>query len=80
MPARDSTHICYAAKANSFLIRPDGRIGKCTVDLYSDRNTVGHLNEDGTMEIDNSRFSKWVRGLSSGNSKELMCPLAAIDF
>jgi len=75
----EHTFICYAAKANSFLIRPDGRIGKCTVDLYNDRNTVGFLTEDGRIEIDNQKFSRWVRGLINADEHALSCPLSNID-
>ena len=34
-------YVCYAAKANSYVIRADGRIGKCTVALRSDNNSIG---------------------------------------
>ncbi len=68
-------YICYAAKANSLLIRADGRIGKCTVALDDDRNTIGRVRADGTLEIDNQRLKPWVRGIASGSVQELQCPL-----
>ncbi|HET7904263.1 MAG TPA: radical SAM protein, partial [Candidatus Eisenbacteria bacterium] len=33
--------VCYAARANSFLIRADGRVNKCTVALEHPNNQVG---------------------------------------
>jgi len=67
--------ICYAAKPNSLLIRADGRIGKCTVALTDDRNTLGSINPDGTVSIDNRKLRPWIRGLSSLDLGELACPL-----
>jgi len=58
-------YICYAAKPNSLLIRADGRIGKCTVALNDDRNTIGSINEDGSVTIDNALLRPWLRGLSN---------------
>src|SRR6201999_1493400 len=35
---------CYAADPRSFVVGPDGRLYKCTVELdYHDRNIVGQL-------------------------------------
>src|SRR5690606_22612548 len=68
-------YICYAAKANSLLIRADGRIGKCTVALDDDRNTIGSLRPDGTIEIDNEKLRPWLRGIESLDEQDLGCPL-----
>lgn len=68
-------YICYAARANSFVLRADGRLGKCTVALNDARNDVGHLNLDGTLEVKNERFFPWIRGLYTGNLDTLACPL-----
>lgn len=67
-------HICYAARANSLAIRADGRIAKCTVALYDERNSVGRIREDGTLQLDRARFMPWLRGLESLNPEELACP------
>jgi uncharacterized protein len=69
-----SGYICYAAKPNSLMIRADGRIGKCTVVLDDERNTIGKLNRDGTVEIDKERMGIWMRGFSSMDPMELGCP------
>lgn len=68
---RDADYICYAAKPNSFSIRADGKIQKCTVALDDDINTIGHLNQDGSMQLDQDKMRKWVF------SQEKGCPLQA---
>jgi uncharacterized protein len=77
-PPAGSQYICYAAKANSLLIRSDGRIGKCTVALDDDRNTIGRIREDGTVELDNEKLRPWLRGLDSLNVAALACPLSGL--
>jgi uncharacterized protein len=61
-------YICYAAKPNSLLVRADGRIGKCTVALTDDRNTIGRLNEDGTLTLDNDALRPWMHLLLPSRS------------
>ncbi len=75
----DNIHVCYATKLNSFVIRADGRISKCTVDLYNDKNYIGKLNNDGSMNIDKEKLLWWSRGLFSENKQELLCPLNIKD-
>ena len=71
-------YICYAAKANSFVIRADGRIGKCTVALKSLSNTVGRLLDDGTIELDAQKIFPWLEGWTKGDSKALACPASGM--
>lgn len=71
-------YICYASKANSLLIRANGRIGKCTVALNDDRNDIGRLNPDGTVTIDNDKLRPWLRGLEDLDPATLGCPLATL--
>lgn len=66
--------ICYAAHANAFVIRSDGRVAKCTVAFEDDRNTVGKLTEGGDLAIDQSRHLPWLQGLISGDPLALSCP------
>lgn len=68
-------YVCYASKANSFVLRADGRLAKCTVALNDKRNEVGRLNLDGTIDVNNDRFMPWVRGLFSDDADTLACPL-----
>lgn len=70
--------VCYAARPNSLLVRADGRIGKCTVALADDRNTVGRLGRDGRLAVDRSRLAPWLRGLRSLDPEALACPLAGL--
>lgn len=66
---------CYAAAANSFVIRSTGEIAKCTVAFQHPNNRVGRLHADGTATLDNAKINGWVRGLFSGDEKELRCPM-----
>ncbi len=61
--------VCYAARGNSFLVRADGRLGKCTVALRHPKNDIGRIHEDGTLEIDAARAWPWMRGLASGDPR-----------
>lgn len=73
-------HICYAAKANAFIIRATGRIAKCTVILSDDRNDIGKINEDGTLSLDAAKQLPWVSGLQTMDMKKLECPLHYLDI
>ncbi len=70
--------ICYAARGNSFLVRADGSLNKCTIALEHPGNQVGWLRPDGTVEIDAARVEPWVRGLFSGDEDELRCPMRGL--
>lgn len=70
-----SPKVCYASKGNSYVVRADGRLCKCTVVLDHPDNEVGRLHEDGTVTIDPDRVRPWMRGLWSGNATELFCPM-----
>ena len=71
----DVPYVCYAAQTNSFLIRADGRLGKCTVAFNDDRNVIGELQTDGTVRIEAGKMALWTRGIKSQNSDELGCPM-----
>jgi uncharacterized protein len=68
-------YICYAGRANSLLIRANGRIGKCTVAFHDERNDLGYLAEDGTIRIDNEKLSPWIRGLGTLDPEDTGCPI-----
>ena len=70
-------YICYAAKPYHFVIRPTGKIVKCTVDFNSDRNAVGELHTDGTITLDSEKMGYWTRGYKSGSAADLGCPAHA---
>jgi uncharacterized protein len=66
--------VCYAARANAFVIRSDGAISKCTVAFDDDRNVVGRLTKEGDLIIDHELHTPWLRGLVSGDASALTCP------
>jgi uncharacterized protein len=68
--------VCYAAKANSFVVRSDGVLNKCTVALDADYNAVGRLHEDGTIELDIDKLAKWT---SSGLEEDSTCQSCALS-
>lgn len=71
-------YICYASKANSFVIRADGRIQKCTVALEGDHNNVGKLMPDGSVSISQDKYRAWIGGLLNGDESQLACPNSKI--
>jgi uncharacterized protein len=70
--------VCYAAHGNSFVVRSDGRLCKCTIILDHPKNQVGRLREDGTVEISSAAMQPWLRGLWSGRAAELLCPMMGL--
>jgi uncharacterized protein len=68
-------YICYAAKPNSLLIRANGTIGKCTVALDDDRNNLGKMLPDGTLDISNPKLRQWMLGYMDLEKDTLGCPL-----
>lgn len=70
-----SISMCYASKPNSFVIRADGALAKCTVAFSDARNHVGHINDDGTLEIENDKVRTFMRGFQSLDKAELHCPM-----
>jgi uncharacterized protein len=71
--------ICYAARGNSFVVRSNGRINKCTLALNSTFNDVGAIAEDGTLRLDAARVGAWMRGLWNGSPEELACPMHGLE-
>lgn len=67
-------YICYAAKPNTFAIRSDGSIVKCTVALDCEHNNVGKLLTDGTLQIDSVKFLTWSKGFENMDKSQLDCP------
>lgn len=67
-------HICYAAKPNYFVIRANGELCRCSVCLYDKRNTIGHLNVDGTLSISQAKMRPWLSGWELDSLEVLSCP------
>jgi uncharacterized protein len=72
------SRVCYAARANSLMIRANGLIGKCTVALTDPANTIGRLRPDGSLQIDNVRLRPWLRGWGSRDLTALGCPYSEL--
>lgn len=75
-PAENS--ICYAARANAFVIRADGRVNKCTIALEAPENQVGRLHPDGRLILDPARALPWMRGLFDGDAGARHCPMTGL--
>lgn len=67
-------YICYAARPNTFAIRSDGSIIKCTVAMNTPLNHVGKLLPDGTLDIDANKFFLWSQGFDDMDKQKLDCP------
>jgi uncharacterized protein len=79
LPTGESGHVvCYAARANAFVIRSNGRVSKCTVAFEDERNVVGRINPNGELVIDHDRHLPWLRGLVSGSGDALQCPAVGL--
>ena len=73
-------YVCYAARPNSFVIRADGSIGKCTVILNSPRNQVGRLGPDGRLMLEIDKLRAWMRGFETYDLGALHCPVDALNM
>lgn len=72
------SYVCYAAKPNSFAIRANGRIAKCTVALARDVNSIGRITKDGELLIDNAKHGEWLKGWTNSDEERLACPAGGI--
>ena len=72
-------YICYASKPNSLAIRADGSIGKCTVALNDNRNKIGNINLDGSLNINQEYLRLWIKGIESLEKQELACPYSLMN-
>ncbi|CAK1718470.1 Radical SAM core domain-containing protein [Vibrio crassostreae] len=70
----DTNSYCYASNPHHLVIRANGDINKCTVALDKPENTVGKLNSDGSISINEQRFKYWLRGLENLEPDVLLCP------
>lgn len=75
----NSAYVCYAAKLNSFVIRSDGRLAKCTVAFHDDINNIGKLKSDGTISLDMDKVRKWALPVFQGNTIGAACPYSVIS-
>lgn len=72
------------------VIGSEGQVYKCTVAFDDPRNHVGRLHADGTLELDEAKWNRWVSvdGLETGKCgscwfnaacQSRACPLVAMD-
>ncbi len=74
----EATNICYAGRSNSWIIRANGRVGKCTVALTDERNTIGSINSNGELCIDEEKWRAWINPLLINDKKGMACPWQAL--
>ncbi len=56
------TEVCYAVRPYNFIVGAHGDLMKCTVDLdKKDRNLVGKLLPDGTLDLDVDKMALWTQ-------------------
>ena len=65
--------VCYASRNDSWIIGADGKIYKCTVLLYDDRNHIGYVGVNGNFTIEQKKLSKWTARQGIHNSKCESC-------
>jgi uncharacterized protein len=73
--SKNFEYICSAARANCFVVRADGCLNKCSLVLNEEMNKVGRIRKDGRLDLDVSKMRGWIRGIVSGNTQELVCPM-----
>lgn len=72
--AEEGAYVCYAARADSYVIRANGIIQKCTVATNSEINNVGKIFHDGTLELDQEKLRKWVF------AQDKSCPVQSLKL
>lgn len=76
--AEDLDPVCYASRGNSFVVRANGRLNKCTVALEHPNNQVGRIDADGRVEVDAPKVAEWMRGLWTREADVLECPMKGL--
>ena len=51
---------CYAGKSNCMIIDTEGKIYKCTANLYEKTSVVGQLEPSGNIKYDMSNYLLWI--------------------
>lgn len=66
---------CYAAALGSYVVRATGELAKCTVALAHPNNRIGFLRPDGTVDLDSTKMTGWLRGTFNGEPESMECPM-----
>ena len=77
-PSRYKSY-CYASHANSFVIRSNGDVAKCTVDFNNPANKLGKLTSNGGLLVSNDLLRLWVQGILEGGEHSAKCPLGLVN-
>lgn len=72
-------YVCYATMPNSFAIRSDGGLAKCTVALNSAKNQLGQLTKEGHFSFDEGKIVPWIRALQTLDKQIVACPLSFVE-
>lgn len=79
-PENNHFEVCYASRPNSFVIRSNGQVGKCTVVFNSPSNNLGKLENDGKLNIDVDKLRLWMSGYDTLDESALHCPVEALKL
>ncbi|GAA2905369.1 hypothetical protein GCM10020220_113250 [Nonomuraea rubra] len=74
----EAEQVCYAARANSMMVRADGRLGKCTrrpVRTRQHRRAPAPRRHAGGGHP--ARFRRWLQGWESRDAELTACPYEA---
>lgn len=71
-------YVCYAGRPNSFAIRADGGIQKCTVALNDSMNNVGRIDGEGHLNLDQDKLQNWMYAYGTEKPEHLQCPVGAL--
>lgn len=75
----EGNEVCTAADPGHLVIRPNGDVVKCAHSLDLPENQVGHLTREGRLVYRPGSIDPWIRGLISGDARELACPRDGIE-
>jgi uncharacterized protein len=73
-------HTCYSDKYAHFVINYDGSIYKCTARDYSDNLKIGFIDENGVMNLNESKLAKYFSVSTFENERCLKCKLLPLCF
>jgi uncharacterized protein len=61
--------LCQALHPFSIIIRDDGKLFKCPLTVMIDNESVGYIEEDGSIVLDKSRINRWAKYILSPLSR-----------
>lgn len=73
------SQVCYASYPNSMIFRTDGRIEKCTVCLDHPQNLIGHVDENGHVNIIEEKNNLWCNAVLKSECYQCKDVLACLN-